>query len=52
LFELFCELANGASLHPTLEAYARLAPLSGFIRELGGDHLPSLRVAAGTGFVG
>jgi len=48
LFELFRELAHGAELHTTLEAYARLAPLASFIRANGGDRLPQLRVAAGT----
>jgi hypothetical protein len=48
LYELFRELAHGAELHPTLEAYARLSPLAGFIRVHDGHRLPSLRVAGGT----
>jgi hypothetical protein len=40
LFELFCELADGAKVLPRLEAYAALAPLSSFIAELDGDQLP------------
>jgi hypothetical protein len=40
LFELLCELDNGADLGAVLERYARLAPLTDFIADLGGDRLP------------
>jgi hypothetical protein len=40
LYELLVELDRGAPLEPRLEAYARLAPLAGFIRDHGGDRLP------------
>ena len=43
LYELLCELQNGAPLHERLWAYARLAPLAPFIAALGGVHLPTLR---------
>jgi hypothetical protein len=41
LAELFIELLVGADPHDTLERYARLSPLAGFIAALGGDRLPS-----------
>jgi hypothetical protein len=47
LFELFRELSLGAPLKRRLEAYARLAPLAGFISEHGGRDLPRLRVVEG-----
>jgi hypothetical protein len=40
LFEFLRELAAGADLIDTLERYARLAPLAGFIEDLNGDRLP------------
>jgi hypothetical protein len=46
LFELFVELEAGAPLLPRLEAYARLAPLAGFIAEMDGDLLPQPRIVA------
>jgi hypothetical protein len=46
LFELFVELEAGEPLLPRLEAYARLAPLGGFIAEMGGDRLPRPRLIA------
>jgi hypothetical protein len=47
LYELLVELDEGAELRPTLEAYGRLEPLVGFIREHGGDRLPGPRVVNG-----
>jgi hypothetical protein len=47
LFELFCELADGADLDMRLEAYAALAPLAPFIAEMGGDRLQRPRVVSG-----
>jgi hypothetical protein len=47
LFELLAELEDGAELQPTLEAYARLERLAGFIRDHGGDRLPGPRVVRG-----
>jgi hypothetical protein len=52
LFELFRDLARGADLHATLEAYAALFPLREFLRANDGDCLPNLRVAAGTASAG
>jgi hypothetical protein len=44
LFELLQELNTGAELASTLERYARLAPLAGFIAVNDGDRLaPALR---------
>jgi hypothetical protein len=40
LYELLCELADGAELASALERYARLGPLAGFVAGLGGDQLP------------
>jgi hypothetical protein len=40
LFEFLRELAAGADLFDTLERYARLVPLAGFIEDLNGDQLP------------
>jgi hypothetical protein len=40
LYQLLCELAQGADLVTALERYARLAPLAGFIVTLNGDRLP------------
>jgi hypothetical protein len=39
-------LQSGAPLQPRLEAYARLAPLAGFIAEMDGDGLPQPRLIA------
>jgi hypothetical protein len=47
LYHLLRELACGAPLGPRLEAYARLAPLAGFIAELGGDQMPQARIVGG-----
>jgi hypothetical protein len=44
LFELFAELQDGAPLQSRLEAYARLAPLAGFIEAHGGRDLPPARL--------
>jgi hypothetical protein len=41
LAELFIELLAGADQHDTLERYARLSPLAGFIAANGGDRLPA-----------
>ena len=47
-YELLRELDEGAELHPTLERYARLAPLAEFIASHGGDQFPpALRVVEG-----
>jgi hypothetical protein len=42
------ELAAGAPLKETLEAYARLAPLGALIRAHSGDQIPRLRCVAST----
>jgi hypothetical protein len=47
LFELLLELDAGAELRPTLERYARLAPLAGFIAANHGDRLASALRAVG-----
>jgi hypothetical protein len=47
LLELFVELAAGAELQRTLERYAGLARYGDFIKQLGGDRLPSPRIVAG-----
>jgi hypothetical protein len=47
LFELLRELDDGAELRPTLEAYARLAPLAEFIAANDGDDFKPLRVVGG-----
>jgi hypothetical protein len=39
-YQLLCELADGADLSATLERYAQIAPLAGFIASLNGDRLP------------
>jgi hypothetical protein len=39
-FELLREIRAGADVLRTLENYARLAPLAGFIASLNGDRLP------------
>jgi hypothetical protein len=49
LAELFIELAAGRALHGVLERYARLAPFADFIREFGGDRLPTPRAVNGDG---
>ena len=41
LAELFIELLAGADPHDTLERYARLSPLAGFIAANGGYRLPA-----------
>ena len=43
LYELLCELENGAPLNERLEAYAALAPLAPFIAALGGAEPAILR---------
>lgn len=40
LYELLLEVRDGADLWDRLEAYARLAPIAGFVVEHGGDRLP------------
>jgi hypothetical protein len=47
LYHLLAELAGGAEVWPRLEAYARLAPLAGFIAALDGDRLPRPRLVQG-----
>jgi hypothetical protein len=47
LFQLFLELQNGAPLQPRLEAYAKLAPLAGFIGDMGGDRPAGPRLIRG-----
>jgi hypothetical protein len=47
LAELFIELETGAVLGATLERYARLEPLAGFIAAHGGDRLARPRVVVG-----
>jgi hypothetical protein len=47
LYYLLAELAAGAEVWPRLEAYARLAPLAGFIAALDGDQLPRPRLIRG-----
>ena len=47
LLELFRELETGKPLHPTLETYARLEPLVGFIEAEGGAEIPPARLAIG-----
>jgi len=47
LYELLRELDAGAELRPTLERYARLAPLADFIAANGGDDFKPLRVVGG-----
>jgi hypothetical protein len=44
LFELLVELNDGKPFIERVEAYARLAPLVGFIRALDGDTLPPPRI--------
>jgi hypothetical protein len=44
LYEFLREIDSGAPLQPRLEAYARIAPLAGFIHGLGGDRLTSARL--------
>jgi hypothetical protein len=44
---LLAELVEGADPLSRAEAYARLAPLAGFIAGLGGHRLPGLRVVNG-----
>lgn len=46
LFELLVELEAGAPLAQTLERYARISPLAGFIADHGGDRLPRARAVA------
>jgi hypothetical protein len=48
LYYLFAELAAGADPLPRLEAYARRAPLAGFIAAFDGDQLAGLRVVNGS----
>ena len=40
LYELLRELDRGADLGRTLESYAAISPLAGFVADLGGDRLP------------
>jgi hypothetical protein len=40
LFELLSELQRGLPFAERVEAYAGLADLAPFIKQLGGDHLP------------
>jgi hypothetical protein len=48
LYELFCELDDGAPLRQRLEAYARLNSYGDFIRQHGGDRLfPAARLVSG-----
>jgi hypothetical protein len=47
LYELFVELAVGKPLLETLERYAALETLSGFIRSNNGSSLPPLRPIGG-----
>jgi hypothetical protein len=47
LYELLRELNAGAELGPTLERYARLAPLTEFIAANDGDDFRPLRVVGG-----
>jgi hypothetical protein len=47
LVELFIELDADANLHSALERYARIAPLAGFVRALGGDRLAGPRAVSG-----
>jgi hypothetical protein len=47
LYELLREIDAGAELGPTLERYARLAPLAEFIAAHGGDDFRPLRVVGG-----
>jgi hypothetical protein len=46
LYECLLELDRGADLRPTLERFARLAPLAGFIAENGGRDFPKMRAVS------
>jgi hypothetical protein len=47
LYHFLDEVERGAPLRPHLEAYARLFPLAGFIREHHGDEFAPPRVIGG-----
>ena len=46
LYECLLELDRGADPRPTLERFARLAPLAGFIAENRGRDLPKMRAVS------
>ena len=48
LYEFLRELRDGADLLPRLEAYARIAPLAGFIAELEGHQARDLFLVNGS----